>query len=81
MTDQFRKIKIWSCFDQNWRRINPEDLSLGDVFKMYEPDGTPVLNENGGDVFMALCNSHLNNEHWTVTTRPWKVRFDPDTTD
>jgi len=42
-----------------WETIEMNDLTEGDVFVMFEPDGTPVPDNHGRTVFTAAGDPEL----------------------
>lgn len=57
--------------DHLWVAIDPKLLMKGDIFKMFEEDGTPVTRVSNEDteatIFTATSNSYLNLDGiWTV---------------
>lgn len=54
-----RKSKV--LINNEWVDINPMDIKTGMRFKMFEPDGTPVLF-NGEEVFIATSDSFLRKD-------------------
>ena len=76
MDENVRKVEYFSDQEQSWIEIEPENVKEGMWFRMFEPDGTPVLRSDGGifygatekrDSFRALSNSYMNSEGiWTV---------------
>ncbi len=51
MNRRFEKLNI---SNSNWDEIPFEDIKKGDMFRSFEPDGTPV---EGGCVFTALTDA------------------------
>jgi len=47
----------------NWIRCELSDLKKGNVFRMFESDGTPVA---GGKQFTALSDPYVDNGIWTI---------------
>lgn len=43
-----------------WYRKSFMDLKKGDVFKLFEPDGTSVKDEKGQEVLFALSDVYKN---------------------
>lgn len=42
--DQVRRVEVAQP-DGSWLSVHMEQLEPGDVFRMFEPDGTPVTGE------------------------------------
>ena len=59
---EFRKVykKIQKDKDILWEEIHFIDIKRGDVFKAFEPDGTPVENEQGDIEFIAERNAIID---------------------
>lgn len=50
-----------------WHDIEFKELKNGDIFRMFEPTGEPVLDKNGNWEFVANCDAYLNkNGIWTI---------------
>lgn len=43
-----------------WLECTMKDLKAGDIFRVFEPDGTP-LEANGKTEFVADCDAFPNN--------------------
>jgi hypothetical protein len=58
--------EMLACFvkqsDGTWQPIKFTELKYGDVFKLVEPDGTPVLY-NGVSELMAASDAYFNDEY------------------
>ena len=50
-----------------WRKINFRHLKAGDIFKLYEPDDTPVCN---GELFFACSNPIEYCSTWIIDVEP-----------
>jgi hypothetical protein len=53
--------RIFKTSGSNWRETSMVDLRKGDIFVMYEPDGTPV-EQKGEHKMYALSNAYYNEE-------------------
>lgn len=52
---------------KGWKVINPETLKRGDLFRMFEPNGTIVINNKFHGTFIALSDSFINGDgNWAV---------------
>lgn len=47
---------------QQWKEIPFEQLRKGDTFRMFEPTGEPVLDENKNNIFYANSDPYLTEE-------------------
>ena len=56
-----RRIQVW--FNQMWQDVAFAQLQVGNIFRMYEIDGTPVEDPSGGS-------------SWRVVTAPDRVPTD-----
>jgi hypothetical protein len=45
--------------DGQWVDISPENIKAGDLFRMFEPDGTPIPDSNGNHVWNALKDAYF----------------------
>ena len=55
-----------------WIKCKLEDLERGDVFRMFEPDGSPVHGDHEFaemTVFQALEDACRINDKWTVVSK------------
>jgi hypothetical protein len=66
--ENLRRVQIK---DKNGSFVDAQfgQIEAGDVFRMYEPDGTIVLNEIGGEERIADSNARVNTDHRTVLQR------------
>lgn len=48
--------------NNGYKEINFEELKNGDVFKIYEEDRTPILDELNHDQFVAMSDAYLNKD-------------------
>lgn len=62
-----RRVELYKS-KNNWQECYMQDLIIDDVFRMFEPDGTPV---NDGELFIVINMPIL----WTGTT--WMVECEP----
>lgn len=42
-----------------WRSCRLEIIKKGDIFRMFEPDGTPIKHNNGCIIMKANCDAFL----------------------
>lgn len=50
-----------------WHDIEFKELKNGDIFRMFESTGGPVLDKNGNWEFVANCDAYLNEDGiWTI---------------
>ena len=62
------KRKIQRKIGEKWEDIEMKDMQIGDRFRMYEPDGSPVESDDG--VFEWTSTSlpiEIINEHGVPT--------------
>lgn len=59
-----RKSKVLQ--NDEWIEIDGMDIKKGMIFKLFEPDGTPVIIGNY-DIFVAISDSYKNKEDVIVT--------------
>lgn len=54
-------------------KVKFHELKKGDLFKLYEPDGTPV-RFRGSDIYIALSDAYIDNARyvWTIDTKNYK---------
>jgi hypothetical protein len=50
-----------------------KDLKKGDIFQLYEPDGTIVVNKAGDFAFISGNDSYLKDGIWTVEATGVKI--------
>lgn len=61
MNENVRTAKVFQ--NEQWEDIDPINLKSGMVFKMFEPNGSPVFNSATGlDILIATGNPYLNDE-------------------
>lgn len=56
---EYRKIQILK--DGEWIETSHRELKKDDLFKMFETDGTLLENADGGFIFRALSDIHIEN--------------------
>ena len=57
---ELRRLEILQ--DGKWvKAVSIGQLEKGDVFRMFEPDGTQVLNEFGNHSFIALEEAEVES--------------------
>lgn len=58
--------------DECWVPTDFDKVKKGDTFKLFEPDGTLVRDQNGNAVLVAVSDPYLNAEGvLTIDTRPY----------
>ena len=62
--DNVRKVQIF--VHKEWRDIPPLGIKQGMVFRLFEPDGTPVSDGTQTD-FVATKDSYLNKDGIVIT--------------
>ena len=70
--DNVRKAQIF--VHDEWRNIPPLGIKQGMVYRLFEPDGTPVSNENQTH-FVAAKDSYLNRDGIVVIETQLIVPF------
>lgn len=55
-----RKAQIW--VRNEWRDVYPQSIKRDDVFRMFEPDGTPIVFPDGKTAQFALEDAHVNRD-------------------
>ena len=63
--------KIFKIEDDKEKRVNLSEIKKGDTFKMFEPDGTPVKNNEGKTIFVAEKDAEFDSsiEQWGVVAK------------
>ena len=52
------------AYDENdGVEVNPSALRKGMIFRMYQPDGTPYMNNDKNYVFIADSNYYLRSDN------------------
>jgi hypothetical protein len=52
---------------QGWEKINFREIKKGDLFRLFEPTGEPVISEFGEIEFLAFKNAYINEDGiWKV---------------
>ncbi len=64
-----RTVEVLAA-DQRWRPGAFEDLAEGTVFRLREPDGRLVADEEGCTRFRALGPATPSGETWAVESEP-----------
>lgn len=68
-----RQVLIWN--NSEWVETQMKDLNVGDIFKMNDPDGTPVIDDNMFSAWVVTEEpKYITNEHGVET---WGVEADP----
>lgn len=53
--------------DGNWHKMNFSDIKFGMIFKLFEPDGKPVIRSNNASIFAADTDAYqLEDGLWSV---------------
>lgn len=73
MSDK-RTTEIWEEFPHQgpaWKEVSFQDLKKGDKFRLFEPDGEPVVgDEEGKAIFICVGDAYQNQSTpakvWTV---------------
>ena len=53
-----------------WEEVGFMDLKFGDIFRMYEPTGEPVIDDGGFSQFIARSNARFIDNIPTVESLP-----------
>jgi len=60
-------VKIYDGSNNIWIFQDYENIKRGDIFKLFKPDGHPVVSCSGCTVFEASSDAYLNEEDiWQV---------------
>lgn len=60
-----RKCEILKSND--WKEIDFKGLKENNIFRLFEPTGEPVIDEDGSTKFAAECDAYEGeNGVWTV---------------
>jgi len=71
-SNEVRITKRFIYSAQFWETINFKDLKMGDIFKLYEPDGTPVPIF-AQPIGIATSDAYLTFDTiWTIQCKGWK---------
>jgi len=57
--DKRRHCKVF--YDHQWVNVEFNEIRLGDIFRLFEPDGTEVLDDEGKNTWEALGQSFQLN--------------------
>jgi hypothetical protein len=62
---EYRKVE--KLIDNEWVKINFETLERGDAFRMFEPTGEEVIDDEGKKSWICGSDSYINDDgQWTV---------------
>jgi len=62
-------MEIFNKEKRYWGRINMSLIKKGDVFRIYEPDGSRRCDSQGNNVFVAASDAYKNPDGiWQVST-------------
>lgn len=60
-----RKVEVYQ--NGGWVMCHPSEIKRGDLYRMYEPNGEPVLDEDGIHQRIAQKDAYQNEDGiWTV---------------
>lgn len=59
-----RMVEVKSC--NGWTRTEMKYLKPGDIFRMFDPDGTPVSDKKRGTEFKVIDKPYFTNNVWGV---------------
>lgn len=63
-----RKVEVFTGV--SWEEIEFEHLKTGDMFRMFEPDGASVEDDEGNRIFIAVSEPFLTDENiWAVKVK------------
>lgn len=63
---ELRKVEV-KLFTGEWYDVTMSSVLEGDTFRMFEPDGSQVKDEDGKTEWVALHDSYLSpSDIWTV---------------
>lgn len=57
---KLRKVEIKD--DDKWKEISFSELKKGDIFRLFESDGTPVKDLYNRTEFLADTNAYMSDE-------------------
>lgn len=49
--------------ESGWKEINFEELKAGNIFRMFNSDGTPVKDRDGNKIFIAISEPFLTEDN------------------
>lgn len=61
---EFRKVEVLKKGE--WKTVRLKEVKKGDRFRLFEPDGTPVLDNKQRAEMIACKDAYLDGELWTV---------------
>jgi hypothetical protein len=70
--DNVRKAQIFQ--NEEWMDIPPLGIKQGMVFRLFEPDGTPVF-DGSQNHFVATHNSYLNRDGLIIIEYESSINF------
>lgn len=50
------------CGDDNWEPVEFMELTVGDIFRIYEQDGEPVMNQKGHKEWIAAGKPYIDKD-------------------
>ena len=50
------------CGEDNWEPVEFMELTIGDVFRMYENTGEPVMDQKGRKEWIAAGKPYINKD-------------------
>jgi len=60
----------------HWHAISFQSLRPGDIFRMFEEDGSFVKNKDGDSVFKATSRPYFDVQHnyaaWAIECEPYR---------
>jgi hypothetical protein len=59
MSDQRRVQKL---INSQWEDINFEDIKTGDIFRLFESTGEPVIGNKNDTEFEAINDAYINQD-------------------
>lgn len=67
-----RLVQIFNSEKDIWEFVAPISVKEGDIFRMYEPDMTPVIDtDDGKHEHIASSNAYYNKEG--IVTQEYKL--------
>ncbi|MFB5758995.1 hypothetical protein [Paenibacillus medicaginis] len=61
--------RLVSLASMEWQTIEFRELKQGDAFRMFEPNGEPVVDMKGRCEFLAMGKPYLNEDGiWQINT-------------
>lgn len=73
-----RKAEVFNEHNGTWVEKPFEELKLKDVYRLYEEDGTLVLNANGSSINIVLKEPEIIDGVWALEDEQYVKYYHPD---